>query len=522
MTALLADLDPAARVTVRHRRPVGVTPEDSVGVTLGKLAGWLLRAGLAGLARLAVRYRRTSLALLIVLLAVDRVGWRPLAVAVALLAGGVLVWRIVHPGSYRLWLAGRLAAWWRRWTRYAPRWGRLMARHNLTVTANDVEQWPRLLRVRTTRARDSLLVGLRPGQSPDDLDAVTVPLAHALRADEVQIRVHRPGRVWVDVRRRDLLATPIPALPIPTTPDLRALPVGLREDGAPWTLGLLGTHTLLAGATGTGKGSVLHSILRGLAPLIAAGVVEVWGIDPKGGMELYPARGLFTRYADGSTGEMADLLMAGADYTRIRAAELKTRRLRMLTPSVETPFVLLLVDEFAFLSAYQPDHRLAASVDIAVQIICSQGRGPGVGLLVAVQDPSKDVLPYRQLFPTRIALRLDEPVQVDMVLGEGARARGARCDAIPPWAHGVGYVRLDRQREPIRVRAAYPTDTDITTLARDYPAPLAIPGPRTAAADMPAVPSATAVTDPYLTEAELDPEWQAFIRSRSRAGKTLH
>ncbi|WP_250645429.1 type IV secretory system conjugative DNA transfer family protein, partial [Candidatus Protofrankia californiensis] len=301
------------------------------------------------------------------------------------------------------------------------------------------------------------------------------------------------------------------------TPDLSRLMIGMRDDGGPWALRLLGTHTLIAGATGAGKGSVLHSILRALAPLIAAGIVEVWGIDPKGGMELYPVRDLFTRYADGSTREMADLLAAGAEFTRDRSAELKTRRVRKLTPTVDAPFVLIVVDEFAFLSAYQPDHKLANDVDSAVQIICSQGRGPGVGLLVAVQDPSKEVVPYRQLFPTRIALRLDEPTQVDMVLGDGARARGARCDEIPSWAHGVGYVKLDGQREPTRVRAAYPTDADIAALARDYPAPLALPLAEPA---VPAVPTA-AVVDPYLTDDELDPEWREFVRSRTPAGKAL-
>jgi len=36
----------------------------------------------------------------------------------------------------------------------------------------------------------------------------------------------------------------------------------------------------------------------------------------------------------------------------------------------------------------------------------------------------------RNLFPDRIAMRLDEPEQVDMVLGDGARDRGALADLI--------------------------------------------------------------------------------------------
>jgi S-DNA-T family DNA segregation ATPase FtsK/SpoIIIE len=77
----------------------------------------------------------------------------------------------------------------------------------------------------------------------------------------------------------------------------------------------------------------------------------------------------------------------------------------------------------------------------------------------------------RDLFPTRIALRLVEADQVDLVLGHGARDRGAVCDRIPVTQPGTGYVLLDGLREPVRVRAAQATDPDISELARSYPAP---------------------------------------------------
>jgi DNA segregation ATPase FtsK/SpoIIIE, S-DNA-T family len=51
-------------------------------------------------------------------------------------------------------------------------------------------------------------------------------------------------------------------------------------------------------------------------------------------------------------------------------------------------------------------------------------------VVAALQDPRKDVLAIRNLFPDRIAMRLDEPEQVDMVLGDGARDRGAACELI--------------------------------------------------------------------------------------------
>ncbi len=78
------------------------------------------------------------------------------------------------------------------------------------------------------------------------------------------------------------------------------------------------------------------------------------------------------------------------------------------------------------------------------------------------------MISLRNLFSTRIALRLDESDQVDMVLGDGARDRGALADQISPLSYvgaGVGYVRLEASPDPVRVRAAYVTDDDICAMA---------------------------------------------------------
>ena len=88
--------------------------------------------------------------------------------------------------------------------------------------------------------------------------------------------------------------------------------------------------------------------------------------------------------------------------------------------------------------------------------------------MAAVQDPGKDVIAFRDLFPSRIALRLLEDVQVDMVLGRSARQHGAECDRIPPGLPGVGYVVLDGVREPARVRAAYVTDEDLRQTVDEF------------------------------------------------------
>ena len=80
------------------------------------------------------------------------------------------------------------------------------------------------------------------------------------------------------------------------------------------------------------------------------------------------------------------------------------------------------------------------------------------------------MLTIRNLFPDRIAMRLDEPEQVDMVLGDGARDRGATCELIstdPAIGAGVAFVRLEADPDPVRVRAGWVSDADIWAMAQE-------------------------------------------------------
>ncbi len=132
-----------------------------------------------------------------------------------------------------------------------------------------------------------------------------------------------------------------------------------------------------------------------------------------------------------------------------------------LPATPEYPFIVIMVDEIAFLTAYQPDPELRDRIKAALATLTTKGRAAGVAGVAALQDPRMEVIPIRNLFPDRIAMRLDEPEQVDMVLGDGARDRGATGDLIsndPATGAGVAYVRLATDPDPVRVRAAWVTD----------------------------------------------------------------
>lgn len=82
-----------------------------------------------------------------------------------------------------------------------------------------------------------------------------------------------------------------------------------------------------------------------------------------------------------------------------------------------------MVDELAALTGWVTDRTAKKRIEAALGLLLSQGRAVGVVVVGAVQDRRKDVLPMRDLFPTRIVLRLNEAEQVGLVLGPGARNR---------------------------------------------------------------------------------------------------
>ena len=268
---------------------------------------------------------------------------------------------------------------------------------------------------------------------------------------------------------RDTLANPI-ALHRPTR-DTRVNPahigVGATEAGKWWRLPVLGHHILVAGATGSGKGSVLWSLLAGLGPGIWAGWTRVLVVDPKGGMEFGRGQKLFSGFAYDNGHATVELLRAATKIMQQRAQRLRGHT-RLHRPSPDEPLIVLIVDEIASLTAYIGDRKVRAETEQLLGLLLSQGRAVGVSVIAAVQDPSKDVLPIRQLFSIRIGMRMTESSQTAMVLGTAARDAGAVCDQIPIATPGVGYVCQDGTAEPLRVRAFHVTDADIDYLTAQF------------------------------------------------------
>ncbi|MFI7225917.1 FtsK/SpoIIIE domain-containing protein [Nonomuraea angiospora] len=396
-------------------------------------------------------------------------GWRVALLLVTPMLVGTVVWGFLDRVSFARWIGWRLLAWWRLIWVYRRHWQPVMIISGLGRYVRGRDYLPRLGKVTCTSWADLVTVRILNGQAVKDWADRIDNLAQGFGAMSCRVSVLKGGRLLLTFPRSDPLSVPLPAVPIPETPTVGPIEVGKQEDGRPWFLKVHGTHVLVAGATGAGKGSIIWSTIRGLLPAVGAGLVEIWALDPKL-MELSFGRALFgARYA-ADPADCADLLDDAVKVMQARAARFAGHQ-RSHIPTVDDPFVLVLVDEVAFLTAYQSDKELRRRISAALATLTTQGRAVGVGVMAALQDPRKEVMNIRNLFPDKIALRLDESEQVDMVLGDGARNRGALADRISPRPEhgaGVGYVRLETSPDPIRVRAAYVSDDDIRDMVAGF------------------------------------------------------
>ncbi|MCE7008269.1 cell division protein FtsK [Kibdelosporangium philippinense] len=456
-------VDPAPLEVARPRLPWWTMLPGWVKLVVSPLAlAWLLIWSAAKVIRLCWYYP-VLMTLLAAALWLDWwAGHYWTGALASVLIMSLVVWWWRSADSYTRWCRW-LRTEVRRLTVYAWDWRTVMRLSNLAGTAKGREYRPKLKRVRSEGWRDKVRVKMIKGQAPEQWAQRASGLAHSFHANSCRVRVIKPGRIELDLIHSDPLTRPIPLPAMAAAADLKRITVGKTETGKPWRIRLLGNQILVVGVQGAGKGSLLWSVVWALAPLIKTGTVRLYGIDPKGGMELGQCPEVFHKVVYDNGPDAVALLEEIANDVRRRAGEYRGLR-RLWTRESGEPFTLLIVDELADVIAYQTDKKLKERAQAAIQTITSQGRAPGFATLALVQDPRKEIVPFRNLFTTRIAMRLDEPAQVDMVLGDGVRERGAEAHEISELTPGVAWAKEDGKREPMRARAFYATDDDLWDL----------------------------------------------------------
>ncbi|ATZ95762.1 FtsK/SpoIIIE domain-containing protein [Dickeya fangzhongdai] len=195
-------------------------------------------------------------------------------------------------------------------------------------------------------------------------------------------------------------------------------------------------HSLVAGATGSGKSVLIQALLLDIAATNPKDLAQIILIDPKMGVDYAPLADLphmrdeivttkekAAEVLDALVEEMEERYRA---FARIRARDLPSYNSKA---SVEErlPMIFLVHDEFA---DWMLDDAYKAAVGAAVQRLGVKARAAGIHLIFAAQRPDKDVMPMqlRENLGNRLILKvsseatskiaLDRP-GAELLLGRG-------------------------------------------------------------------------------------------------------
>lgn len=221
-------------------------------------------------------------------------------------------------------------------------------------------------------------------------------------------------------------------------------------------------HTLVIGLTGSGKGSIMATYVDGLSQLYEDGLVQFWGIDLKGGIEMSMYGTLFESHHAYTLDEAVALLQNLSTECDHRMDSLRGRA-RELPPTPEYPRIVLLIDEAAELHG-KADRKKSELVTRLLDSILRRGRALGIVVVALSQDPRVESVPLRARFPQRIALRLNSEEEAVMLLGREAVDRGATPWLISPDQQGSGFIWNQTTGTVDYFRAPWYGDDDLMEL----------------------------------------------------------
>lgn len=195
-------------------------------------------------------------------------------------------------------------------------------------------------------------------------------------------------------------------------------------------------HSLVAGATGSGKSVLIQGMLLDIAATNPKELAQIILIDPKMGVDYAPLADLphmrdeiittkekASEVLEALVQEMEDRYRA---FAKARARDLPTYNSKV-SAEERLPMVFLVHDEFA---DWMLDDGYKAAVGAAVQRLGVKARAAGIHLIFAAQRPDKDVMPMqlRENLGNRLILKvsseatskiaLDRP-GAELLLGRG-------------------------------------------------------------------------------------------------------
>ncbi|GAA1181011.1 FtsK/SpoIIIE domain-containing protein [Pseudonocardia alaniniphila] len=236
---------------------------------------------------------------------------------------------------------------------------------------------------------------------------------------------------------------------------------GIDENGIPVEVTLMYRNLLCGGEPGSGKSSLLNTIIAHAALSTDA---RLWLLDGKI-VEL----GLWRPVADIFVGNtITDALtrlrelQAEMDI-RYRLLDAAGRRKILRTDGLDV--ILCVIDELAYYSVTIGSKEEQDEFRNLVRDLVARGRAAGIIVIAATQRPSADIIPtsLRDLFGFRVAFRCTTDSSSDIVLSVGWAKEGYSARNIRPEDLGVGWL-LAEGGIPRRFKAAYLNDAQVRAI----------------------------------------------------------
>jgi S-DNA-T family DNA segregation ATPase FtsK/SpoIIIE len=221
-------------------------------------------------------------------------------------------------------------------------------------------------------------------------------------------------------------------------------------------------HSLVAGATGSGKSVLIQAILLDIAATNSKDLAKIILIDPKMGVDYSALEDLphmrepIITTRERATDVLKELVEEMENRYRVFAAA-RARDLATYNSKAESadklPMIFLVHDEFA---DWMLDDGYKGAVSAAVQRLGVKARAAGIHLIFAAQRPDKDVMPMqlRENLGNRLILKvaseatskiaLDRP-GAELLLGRGHLA-----------------AKLNGEQGLVFAQAPFLTDDDIS------------------------------------------------------------
>ena len=317
-----------------------------------------------------------------------------------------------------------------------------------------------------------------PGVKVSSIVALENDIALAMRAKGIRIIAPIPGKAAVGIEIPNprqaavVLREILQSEALPASAPLLSFGLGLSASGEPVAADIAKMpHVLVAGATGSGKSVLIHSMVMSILFRARPDEVKFVMIDPKrteltfyeGIPHLFdpmvePNRvAVITNAKDAAKALKALLSLMERRYERLQLHGV--RNIEGYNAEADKKglprefYVVVVIDELADLMLIAGD-----IVEDAIQRLTQMARAVGIHMVLATQRPSVDVITgvIKANLPSRIALQVISKVDSKVILDtSGAESLQGRGDLL--------YLSSGAQK-PERCQGAYVSEEEIRTL----------------------------------------------------------